>query len=77
MFRLYGAVHTYEEHTSADVQFYDVGYKRKKKKRKRKKKKKEKTSHWLKARTATYPRAEHFNDFLHTSSGSGRLGILR
>lgn len=34
-------------------------------------------SHWLKARTATYRRAERFNDFLHTSSGSGRLGILR
>lgn len=44
VFRLYGAVHTYEEYTSddflsnmssADVRFYDVGYKTKRRKRKR------------------------------------------
>lgn len=40
MFRLYGAVHTYEEHTSADVQFYDVEYKKKNKKKRKKKKRK-------------------------------------
>lgn len=45
VFRLYGAVYTYEEYTSddflsnmssADVQFYDVGYKKKKKDKKKK-----------------------------------------
>lgn len=44
VFRLYGAVHTYEEYTSddflsnmssADVQFYDVGYKKKGKEKKK------------------------------------------
>lgn len=40
VFRLYGAVHTYEEHTSADVQFYDVEYKKKNKKKRKKKKRK-------------------------------------
>ena len=87
VFRLYDAVHTYEEYTSddflsnmssADVQFYDVGYKKKgERKEEIENEPRRVASYWLKGRTDTYPRAEHFNDFLHTSSGSGRLGILR